>query len=465
MITEWIQDLRQGASAEEKVAKLLEELQKSNMEDHYLNAICKEQAIAAARAVDKKVKSKQQLGKLAGIPISVKDCLCVKGVESTAGSKMLKGYHPLFDATAVERCRNQDAIIIGKTSQDEFGFGGFSVNVGKDYQIPKNPVDSERSCGGSSGGAAGLTKKANIPALAESTGGSIVNPAAFCGVYGLCPTYGRVSRYGLIDYASSLDKIGPMATSIEDAALLMEIIAGHDNKDATSSTTLVDYYTTSISKGVKKLKLGIVKEAFPDNSEVESHVWKSIKKLEAAGSTYQEISLPKNAAYGIPAYYIIAMSEASTNLAKLCGMRYGMQEKIEGDYNTYFTKVRSNFGQEAKRRILLGTFARMAGYRDAYYLKALSVRKMLQEEYAKAFKDVDVIITPTMPIVAPKFSEISKLTPLQHYQMDVLTVGPNLAGLPHLSIPSGTLRKMPVGMMAIAPPWMEKRLIQLGGVL
>ena len=445
----------------EHTENVIKECRKINKEYSYFNVISEELALEQAEKIKKKPE-----GKLAGVAISVKDSICVKDVESTAGSRILKGYKPLFDATVIERIKKEGGIIIGKTAQDEFGFGGFSVNVGLGFDIPKNPFDKTRSTGGSSGGAAGVTQKLSFPhiALGESTGGSIACPASFCGVYGLCPSYGRVSRYGLIDFGNSLDKIGPIGKSAHDVALLLEVIAGHDKNDFTTTEKKAEKYTESGKK--PKFKLGVIKEAFGKGVDetVSNKVWDGIKKLESLGIKYEEISLPLAVKYGLAVYYLIATSEASTNLAKYCGMRYGASDKLEGNFNEFFTKVRShNFGEEAKRRIMLGTFARMAGYRDAYYLKALKVRTKIIEEYKKAFKKFDLLISPTMPIVAPKISEVEKLSPLQNYIMDVLLVGPNIAGLPHLNIPVGFENNLPVGMMLIGNHFDEANLLQLGG--
>ncbi|MBI2128932.1 aspartyl/glutamyl-tRNA amidotransferase subunit A [Candidatus Woesearchaeota archaeon] len=411
--------------------KAIYEIKKINSEYNYFNVISENFALDQAKVIEKRPH-----GRLAGLTVSIKDCICVDGVESTAGSKILKGYNPVFNAAVVEKIIREGAIIVGKTSQDEFGFGGFSINTGIDFKIPLNPFDRERSCGGSSGGSAGITQKASFPhiSLGESTGGSIVNPASFCGIVGLCPTYGRVSRYGLIDYANSLDKIGPMAKNVYDAALMLEIISGFDPKESTTISKDVDKYTDAAGKDCGGMKIGIIKDSFGEGTD--------------------------------KGYYLIAMSESSTNLAKYCGMRYGKHEKLEGNFNEYFSKVRSlNFGPEAKRRIILGTFARMAGYRDAYYIKAMKVRTKIIEEYKKLFKKYDALISPTMPITAPKIKEIEKLTPLQNYMMDIMTVGPNLAGLPHMSIPVGFKGNMPVGMMLIGDHLEESKIIQLGSAV
>ncbi|PIN86605.1 Asp-tRNA(Asn)/Glu-tRNA(Gln) amidotransferase GatCAB subunit A [Candidatus Woesearchaeota archaeon CG10_big_fil_rev_8_21_14_0_10_44_13] len=443
----------------ESTEEALQEAKEINEEYNYLNVISENLALGQARAISKNPNK----GRLSGIFVSVKDCLVVKDVESTAGSRILKGYKPVFNATAVQRCIDEGAIIIGKTSQDEFGFGSFSVNVGVDCKIPLNPYDTERACGGSSGGAGGFTRKFSKRhiALGESTGGSIVCPASFCGIVGLCPTYGLVSRYGLMDYANSLDKIGPMAKNVDDAALLLDVISGFDEKDSTS-VGKKDFM--SGMKKDSKLKVAIIEENFGKGTdeEVKQAV---ISALDKAGIKYDKVKLPLTAKYGIATYYLISMSEASTNLAKYCGMRYGKHEKLDGNFNEYFTKVRGmHFGKEAKRRIMLGTFARMSGFRDAYYMQAMKVRTRIIEEYKNLFRKYDILVSPTMPFIAPKFSEIQKLTPLQNYMADIMTAGPNLAGLPHMSINAGFSKKekMPIGIMFIADHFEEGKMLNIG---
>ena len=369
-------------------------------------------------------------------------------MESRAGSLILKGYKPVFDATVISKLKKEGGAIIGKTSQDEFGFGSFSVNTDN---IPKNPIDKDRVCGGSSGGSGGITAKAsfNHVSIAESTGGSIATPASFCGIIGLTPTYGVVSRYGLIDYANSLDKIGVMGKGMDQVREVFNVIRGYDEKDSTS-------LKEEVNKDDKVKKVGVIKESL--------NVDKDIKKiiLDSLGD-YEEVSLPLVEKYGVVAYYIIALSEASTNLAKYCGLRYGEGKDLKGNYNEYFSKVRSEFFQkESKRRIILGTFARMAGYRDAYYLKAMKVRSLIIKEYKKAFEKYDVLISPTMPIVAPKFTDVKKLTPLENYMMDILTVGPNLGGFPHVSVNVGEKDGMPVGMMIIGDHLNENKIMKFG---
>jgi aspartyl-tRNA(Asn)/glutamyl-tRNA(Gln) amidotransferase subunit A len=407
--------------------------------------LSEEQALGRASSLRNDTVRKE--GSLLGLPVSVKDCIVTKGIQSTAGSRILKGYVPVFQSTSAGRVENQSGVLVGKTSQDEFGFGTFSVNSG--FRVPLNPIDPRRSCGGSSGGSAGLTAALDMPhiSLAESTGGSISCPASFCGVVGLTPTYGLVSRYGLIDYASSLDKIGTMGKTVEDAALLLSAVAGHDPRDSTSIRRGRRNYARRLDSNLKGLKVGIPEEYFRHaDRQVSETVRKAVQKMESLGARVREISLAMTR-HAVPVYYIIAAAEASTNLARYCGMRYGREGVLEGDFNEYFSGVRSKYlGEEAKRRILLGTYARMAGFRDRFYLRAMKARTLVIREFRKAFRGVDVIAAPTMPVIAPRFSEIRKMKPIEHYRMDILTVAPSLAGIPHITVPCGTSRGMPVGL-------------------
>ncbi len=439
-------------------AKAAEEAEKLNKKLNCFVTINKEFAKSGKQS--KPTKSSL----LSYLPISVKDNICTRGLTSTAGSKILQNYVPPFDATAVARIKQEGGQILGKTSMDEFGFGGFSVNVGVGFKVPKNPWDLERSAGGSSGGAGAIASAAGFPhiALAESTGGSISAPASFCGVVGLTPTYGLVSRYGLIDYANSLDKIGCIGKSVYDCSLLLSAIAGHDEKDSTTLNERQKKYTDYCDEK-EKFKIAVPKEYFQNiGAEVEKEVWKAIKLLEKEGYSYEEVSLP-NTKYAVSAYYIIAMSEASTNLAKYCGMRYGLAKPLEGNFNEYFSAVRAEgFGAEAKRRIILGTYARMAGYRDAFYMKALKIRTLIINDFKKVFKKFDAVAAPTMPMLPPKFSEIEKLSLLENYQADILTVPANLAGIPHISVPCGLAKGLPVGLHLLADHLQEGKLISLG---
>ncbi len=401
-------------------------------------------------------------GSLQYLPVSIKDNICTKGIKSTAGSKILETYVPTFDATVVKKVKEAGGMIIGKTAQDEFGFGTFSTNCA--YGVPKNPYDTSRTCGGSSGGASCLTAAADFPhiAIAESTGGSITAPAAFTGTVGLTPTYGRVSRFGLIDYSNSMDKIGVISREVYDSALMLSIISGHDPLDSTSSTKESEDFMRYIEHDVKGFRLGVPREYFEGvDVSVEKLVWERLKALESEGVELVEISLPSTK-YAIAAYYIIAMSEASTNLARYCGMRYGMQEEVDGDFSEYFSKVRSKyFGEEAKRRIILGTYMRAAGFRDAYYIKALKVRKLIIDEFKKAFAQLDAIATPSMPMLPPRFDEIEKLTPIEIYNMDKMTTAPNLCGFPTISVPAGFSKGLPAGMQIIGNHFEEGKIISI----
>lgn len=403
-------------------------------------------------------------GRLSGVPVSVKDQICTQDFPTTAGSKMLETYRPTFDATTVKRLRNDGAHIVGKTNMDEFGFGTFCANSA--YEVPKNPHDTDRVVGGSSGGAGALTAAMEYPhiAIAESTGGSISAPAAFCGVVGVTPTYGRVSRHGLIDYGNSLDKIGTMAKTVYGAALGLDVIAGKDEND----TTTVDRptgFAENLENDVSGLSIGVPKQYMEYDGvddAVREQVWAAITELEDQGAEYEEVDMPKLAKdYTVPAYYIVAVSEASTNLARYCGMRYGAEgDPVRKGFNEYFSEIRTDhFGKEVKRRIMLGTYARMAGYRDKYYLKALKVRRIVIEEFKQAFEQYDVLAAPTMPIIAPTFEEAEELSPLEVYAMDTLTVGPNIAGMPHVSIPCGTVEDMPVGMHLIGDHFEEQQVL------
>lgn len=449
----------------EYISGVLDKCKKINDEYHYFNVISDNLALEQAKNIQKNPK-----GKLAGLPVSVKDCICVKGIETRSGSAILNGYKPVFDATVIKKVVAEGGIIIGKTSQDEFGFGGFSANVGIGFDMPLNPFNKEVCTGGSSGGSGGISQKADFAhiSLAESTGGSIVNPAFFCGVYGLCPTYGRVSRSGLLDYANSLDKIGPIAKYIEDIALMQGVISGYDPDESTSLDAPVDDYASYIGKDIKGMNVGIIDFGMGEGIEdsVKKKTQDAIDKLESLGANTSKVSLPYSKKHGIPVYFLLAASEASTNLAKYCGMRYGNSEPLEGSFNEYFAKVRSKYlGDEAKRRIMLGTFARMAGTREAYYIKAAQIRTKMIEEYKRAFKEFDALISPTVNIMPPKFADLEKLTPLQQYTIDTLTVTPNLAGVPHMNIPMGLVDGLPTGIMLTGDHLQEGKLIKLGSAL
>lgn len=385
---------------------------------------------------------------------SAKDNLCARDFQARAGSQILKGYRPPFDATPIKRLREEGGILLGKTNMDEFGFGSFSTNSA--FGIPRNPFDVERCCGGSSGGAAAAA--CLIPdhiALGVSTGGSISCPSAFCGVVGLTPTYGRVSRWGLIDYGNSLDKVGLISRSVRDIERHLPTIAGPDPKDPTSRTQpALDL------KGQVRAAAVPVEARSSLSPEVATAFDEALKELKRNGVTIREVRMP-SLRYAVSTYYILATSEASTNLARYCGMRFGvMNEEFDQGFDAFFSETRSReFGDEAKRRILLGTFSRMVGYRNKYYVKALQVRHHIIEEYKRTMEGYDIVLTPTMPFMAPRFDEVGNMRPLEVYQADFLTCPPNLTGMPHISVPCGYYHGLPIGMQAVAPHWQEGALL------
>ena len=389
---------------------------------------------------------------------SAKDNLTSLDMETCAGSRILQGYVPAFDAAAIERMKAAGGMLVGKTNMDEFGFGTFSANSA--YEIPRNPFDRERSCGGSSGGSAcaAAVLEGHV-SLGVSTGGSICCPASFCGVYGIAPTYGRVSRYGLIDYGNSLDKIGVLSAKASDLRKYITIMAGRDERDPTSC----------VQPELKCEKRRMRSVAVPKDGiqglskDVEAAFNDSIETLRSMGIDVEEVDMP-SFKYAIPAYYVIATSEASTNLARYVGMRYGVQEgDLSLKFDDYFSSIRSaSFGDEAKRRILLGTFTRMVGYRDRYYAKARQVRQLVIDDYKRILQDHDAVLTPTMPYVAPRFDEIERMSALDSYKTDYLTVPPNLAGNPHLSVPCGyDGNGMPIGMQFVGAHWDEDVLFTM----
>ena len=390
---------------------------------------------------------------------SAKDNLTSIDYESTAGSRILEGYRAPFDATPIKKMREAGGALIGKTNMDEFGFGTFCTNSA--FGIPKNPFDLNRSCGGSSGGSAcAAAVLDDHVSLGVSTGGSIVCPASFCGVYGLAPSYGRVSRYGLIDYGNSLDKVGLLSFKASDLRKYLPIISGKDKHDPTSCVQ------PELRLGERKLKsVAVPKEAIEGDGiskDVMESFEKSLDMLRSMSVDVEYISMP-TLKYSIPAYYVIATSEASTNLARFCGMRYGQQDgDLTLKFDDYFTSFRSKyFGDEAKRRILLGTFTRMVGYADRYYNKALQVREAIIADYKKQFERFDAVVTPTMPFISPRFDDISKMSALDSYKADFLTVPPNITGMPHMSVPCGYSEGMPIGILFTSDHWNEDVLIEI----
>ncbi|MGB9891633.1 Asp-tRNA(Asn)/Glu-tRNA(Gln) amidotransferase subunit GatA [Thermodesulfovibrio yellowstonii] len=398
---------------------------------------------------------------LTGIPIAVKDNICTKGILTTCASKILYNFYPPYESTVTSKLLNNKYILIGKTNMDEFAMGSSTENSG--FHVTKNPWDLERVPGGSSGGsAAAVAADECIAALGSDTGGSIRQPASFCGVVGLKPTYGRVSRFGLVAFASSLDQIGPITKCVADAALLMNVISGHDPMDSTSAPIESSDFTEYLGKEVKGIKIGIPKEYFIEgmDKEVEERIKDAIKELESLGCIPVEISLP-HTEYAVATYYIIATSEASSNLARYDGVKYGL--RVQGkDLLEMYMKTRSRgFGTEVKRRIMLGTYSLSAGYYEAYYKKAQQVRTLIKNDFEKAFEKVDFIVTPTAPSPAFKIGE--KIDdPLQMYLSDIFTISVNLAGVPAISIPCGFSEKgLPVGLQIIGKPFDEAGILQL----
>ena len=408
-------------------------------------------ALEMADAADKRIASGQSIEPLTGVPVAIKDNMCTRGVLTTCSSKILHNYKPVYNATVVERLQAANAVMVGKTNLDEFAMGSSTENSA--FFTTHNPWDLSKAPGGSSGGsAAAVAADECMAALGSDTGGSIRQPASFCGVVGMKPTYGRVSRYGLVAFASSLDQIGPLTKDVTDTALLLNVISGKDPCDSTSLDLPVPDYTKALVPDVRGLKIGVPKEFFGmgTDPEIAAAVWDAIKLLGSLGATYAETSMP-NVEYGVPTYYIIAPSEASSNLARYDGVRYGLRTKNAPDPISMFEKTRDEgFGAEVKQRIMIGTYALSAGYYDAYYLKAQKVRTLLRQDFERAFNDFDVLITPTAPTVAFGIGEHSD-DPFAMKLSDVCTIPVNLAGIPAISIPCGFRNGLPIGLQIMAP--------------
>ena len=439
------------SSAEEVISSYLEVIKKSKINGYITVS---EKAIEQAKKID----NEGQDGLLAGVPIAIKDNISVRELPNSCGSRILEGYIPPFNAHVVEKLLVEGAIILGKTNMDEFAMG--SSTETSYFGPTANPWDLERVPGGSSGGSAAVVAAGEAPfALGSDTGGSVRCPAAFCGVVGLKPTYGIVSRYGVIAYANSLEQVGPLANNVEDIAILMDVIAGYDRRDSTSIDRKIAYQKALVDD-VKGLKIGIPKEFFGEgiHSDVEKAVWNSIHKYESLGATWEEVSMP-NIKYALASYYIIAMSEASSNLARFDGTRYGFRENCE-NWNAMVSKTRAEgFGTEVKRRILLGTYALSAGYHDKYYLKALKVRTLVKQDFDKALAKFDLLMAPTMPNPAFKIGEKIE-DPLTLYLSDVNTCPINLAGVPSISISCGFTDGLPIGLQIIGKPFEELTVLR-----
>lgn len=461
-----IQDIHEGLrskrfSAVELAEAALNFAESENPKINGYISFCRERALSAARAVDEKIAAGEDPGPLAGVPVAVKDVLVTRGVRTTCGSRLLEKYVPPYDATAVVKLERAGAVILGKANCDEFAMG--SSNENSAFGPVRNPRDPERVPGGSSGGSAAVVAQGTaVASLGSDTGGSIRQPASFCGVTGVTPTYGRVSRYGLVAFASSLDHVGPFARSVADAARVLEAIAGRDEMDATSAFAPVPQYTAALDGNVKGLKIGLPKEYFegPSNESRET-VLKAVETLRGLGCEVREISLP-HTRYAIAAYYIIATAEASSNLARYDGVRYTSRAKGDGTLADMYRVTRGEgFGAECKRRIMLGTYVLSHGYYDAYYLKAQRVRALIARDFAQAFGEVDAIVTPVSPFPAFKLGE--KLDdPMEMYLSDVYTITGDLAGIPCMSVPCGeTAGGLPVGMQILAKHFDESGMFRL----
>ena len=423
--------------------------------------LCEEDAIKNAEAIQAKFDAGEEMGPLAGVPIAIKDNMCTRGLKTTCASKMLEDFIPPYDATVIKSLKEAGAIILGKVNMDEFAMGGSTENSA--FFKTHNPVNLDKVPGGSSGGSAAVVAGNLAPiSLGSDTGGSIRQPASFCGIVGLKPTYGLVSRYGLVAFASSLDQIGPMTKDVTDTAILLNTLAGHDEMDSTSAKLEKKDYTKALVNDVKGLKIGIPKEYFEEgvNQEIKDKVMAAAEKFKELGATVEECSLPTTE-YALPAYYIIACAEASSNLGRFDGIRYGYRTKNYETMQDIFRNSRSEgFGEEVKRRIILGTYVLSSGYYDAYYKKAQKVRTLVKQGFDKAFEKYDLLLAPTAPMTA--FDIDSKISnPLEMYMADILTVPINIAGVPAISIPCGKDKDgLPIGMQLIGKHFDEETILR-----
>ena len=447
-------------SAAELVKASLENIQKQDADLHAFLTVTSELAQQAAEETDARIAKGETLLPLSGIPCSVKDAILVQGVRCTAGSKMLDNYIAPYSATVTTMIQEAGAAIVGKTNMDEFGMGASTENSA--FGPTKNPHDQDRVPGGSSGGsAASVAAKESIISLGEDTGGSVRQPASFCGVVGLKPTYGAVSRKGVIALASSLDQVGPFGRTTADVEILFNVIKGKDEQDATSVSSL----NQSKQMDMKNLRIGVPREYFSEgiDPQVSEHITKTIQRFQEVGAQITEIELP-NTKYALAAYYVINVSEASANLARYDGIRYGLHKESTDLLDEYLDSRGEGLGKEVKRRIMLGTYALSAGYYEAYYLKAQKVRSLLKQDFEKAFENVDVVMGPTSPVLPFKIGERTQ-DPLAMYLIDIYTVPVNLVGLPAISLPVGKVGDLPVGLQVIAPPFREDILFAVGKTL
>ena len=455
--------IKKEFSAVELTKAYLEKIEKEDKKIGAFLTLCPDLALQRAKEIDEMIFLKKNLPTLAGVPCAIKDNILVEGVRCTAGSKILENYVAPYDATVIKKLKEAGAIILGKTNLDEFAMGSSTENSA--FFPTKNPLDLERVPGGSSGGsAAAVCANFCVFALGSDTGGSVRQPASFCGIVGLKPTYGSVSRYGLIAFASSLDQIGPMAKNVDDCKIVFEAIRGKDEMDSTSVNSKFQIPNSKIE--IKNLKIGVPKEYFVEGiePEVKEKIEKAIKKYEEMGAKILEISLP-HTEYALACYFIISRSEASANLARYDGIKYGFstskkQRTANNLLNVYLESRGGGFGKEVKRRIMLGTFSLSVGYYEAYYLRAAKVRNLIIKDFEKAFEKVDLIFTPTSPTLPFKLGE--KIDdPLKMYLSDIFTVSVNLAGLPAISIPISKVKNLPVGLQIIGKPFEENKIFEV----
>jgi len=459
-------------SAREVVSAHLDRIKEKESKINAFITVTEEEALRAADRVDEKIRSGEELGLLAGIPVAIKDNISTKGVRTTCASKMLENYIPPFEATVIEKIKKEDGIIIGKTNMDEFALG--SSTETSYFGATRNPNDTERVPGGSSGGSAAAVAAKEAPlALGTDTGGSIRQPAAFCGVVGIKPTYGLVSRYGVVPMANSLDQVGPFGRNVKDAALLLQAVAGHDERDSTSMELDIPDYINSLTDNIKGMKAAIPKEylELEIDSNIKDSFLNTVNILKDLGVEIEEISLP-NIKHGLPDYYIISTSELSTNMSRYDGLRYGYRAKNYNDIDDLFIKSRTEaFGKEVKRRIMLGTYSLSKGQADEYYKKALKVRTLIKNDFDKAFQKYDIILGPTTPNLPFKVGEITD--PVTMYKSDLFTVAVNLAGICALSMPCGAANGLPIGLQIIGDRFKEINILKaayaleksLGGVM
>ncbi|MBI4040591.1 MAG: Asp-tRNA(Asn)/Glu-tRNA(Gln) amidotransferase subunit GatA [Deltaproteobacteria bacterium] len=453
---------KKSLSAKELTESVLKRIEATQPKLNTFITLCEESALCCAKEVDEKRARGEALSPLAGIPISLKDIFLTRGMKTTCSSRILSDFIPPYDATVVDRLKKNDVVLVGKANMDEFAMG--SSNENSYFGPVKNPWDLERTPGGSSGGSAvSVSAGQCLGSFGTDTGGSVRLPAALCSVVGLKPTYGRISRYGVIAFASSLDQVGPLGKTVQDVALLLEAVAGYDSFDSTSHPIPVPSYQTALKKDLKGLTMGIPDEYFREgiDPEVLKAVHTAIDQLQKLGAKRVKISLP-HSSYAIPVYYLICTAEASSNLARYDGVQYGFRATASTLAEMYLKTRGEGFGREVKRRIMLGTFVLSSGYYDAYYKKASQVRTLIQKDFTEAFKQCDVIVTPASPTTAFKLGEKTE-NPLEMYLTDIFTTSVNLAGLPALVLPCGFDQKqLPIGLQLIGPHFKEERLFQMG---